>query len=677
MLRKFLRAATFAAPLTAALLACGACSTEENAGETGSEDDLTATSGGEDAPIAVPPAGTTLLDLTQPKLLEELERVGYGVGQVLGTGPARNNAELEKTSPRYASVVRDIEADLAQLLRQDPKLKTEVANFVTRIMDKGWLKASYANFELVGVVNRADQLARRGGTTCGEVRLLYRLAYNKGSSDDGRVSYSRLPFFLNAVFEVPRRNSGSLAECTDFAKKWVAPSGLADAEAYVSWLRNGPLALSGLRFMQLEVDGQVLRVPSEIKRDMGGHAEYFLRVYRPAGDGLAPAPLENTPDVERLTRDNALRAELVTYLRDHVREIDDGTIVLPEKFLATKVTSFTTYGSARIVNRPFTRLFYRDRKGSELAQVPLTGLSFVRSVEGLVTRLDQTSCVGCHGNAGSTAGFHFIGEDRLAKSHPLNVVRIPVSPHYLAERPRRRAFMQSLLAGTEPSRRQPLAIAGPSERGTVGAACLPDTQTAFSSPLGCAAGLSCELLAKNAALPLDFGQCLPARNASKKTYEKEYAGLPCLGGEVKDQADPRQDTLTTSRFACPAEMGAGYTCRPADIGVPGGLCTNLCANGNVPRDGKNELCAYAGGKEFDECAGSGDFSRCLAGAIKAGLRQACDEANPCREDYICQKFIKARATPPETPADGRGYCVPTYFLFQVRTDGHPNPTPIK
>jgi hypothetical protein len=40
--------------------------------------------------------------------------------------------------------------------------------------------------------------------------------------------------------------------------------------------------------------------------------------------------------------------------------------------------------------------------------------------------------------------------------------------------------------------------------------------------------------------------------------------------------------------------------------------------------------------------------------------RGCGEAAPCRDDYICAR----------TPAGG-GACVPPYFLFQLRVDGHP------
>ncbi len=63
------------------------------------------------------------------------------------------------------------------------------------------------------------------------------------------------------------------------------------------------------------------------------------------------------------------------------------------------------------------------------------------------------------------------------------------------------------------------------------------------------------------------------------------------------------------------------------------------------------------------------FVQCLPGAwselfvvhprqrATAGLR-ACDDQNPCRDDYVC-----ARA------AHG-GACLPPYFVFQLRVDGH-------
>ena len=50
-----------------------------------------------------------------------------------------------------------------------------------------------------------------------------------------------------------------------------------------------------------------------------------------------------------------------------------------------------------------------------------------------------------------------------------------------------------------------------------------------------------------------------------------------------------------------------------------------------------------------------------AGAFSnpAALR-ACDVDSPCRDDYICARS-----------GSERGVCLPPYFLFQLRVDGHP------
>jgi hypothetical protein len=87
----------------------------------------------------------------------------------------------------------------------------------------------------------------------------------------------------------------------------------------------------------------------------------------------------------------------------------------------------------------------------------------------------------------------------------------------------------------------------------------------------------------------------------------------------------------------------------------------------------------------------------------AGMR-ACDVAHPCRDDYICLKamgytaanghdrYEARRKAVSYDPADygqqepdaawlgrnggggdQRGICIPPYFVFQFRSDGHPAP----
>ena len=67
--------------------------------------------------------------------------------------------------------------------------------------------------------------------------------------------------------------------------------------------------------------------------------------------------LENTPDVARLQADAALRDQLATFLTERAGDVDRGVFVVPERFLATKVISYSTYGSARLANKPYTQLF--------------------------------------------------------------------------------------------------------------------------------------------------------------------------------------------------------------------------------------------------------------------------------------------------------------------------------
>jgi hypothetical protein len=81
------------------------------------------------------------------------------------------------------------------------------------------------------------------------------------------------------------------------------------------------------------------------------------------------------------------------------------------------------------------------------------------------------------------------------------------------------------------------------------------------------------------------------------------------------------------------------------------------------------------------------------------MLDTCSPSRTCREDYICQKFPaydKISARNYGNTKNGRrtnlsspdkingaairalhqaeiGFCVPTYFLFNMRLDGHPSP----
>ncbi|MET0592207.1 MAG: hypothetical protein ABW133_05880 [Polyangiaceae bacterium] len=112
-------------------------------------------------------------------------------------------------------MVRIVEADLAETARSDPNAGVSVARFSHRLFDARWLRSPAARFELVGVVNRLDRAGIIGG--CGEVRLVYRLAYT--TEHDGRALTSRLPMTVSVELStfVEARD---LREGSGRARRW-------------------------------------------------------------------------------------------------------------------------------------------------------------------------------------------------------------------------------------------------------------------------------------------------------------------------------------------------------------------------------------------------------------------------------------------------------------------------
>ncbi|MFK8252576.1 hypothetical protein [Ancylobacter terrae] len=671
-------------------------------------------------------AAEPVLDVRDPAALARLEAAGWSFADVLGVPGAATTRALGERSAAFRTLRAAVAGDVAEL-RADMQAHGRPLYEVTdgnvgRVLDLNWLASPIAAFRLAGIVNRLDRRdfvpEVEGRANCGEVRFIYRLGYDAARAAPAaqgkrlrlsptRIAASRLPFSLNVVYAVPADADGG---CAAAAARWQGAESVAAGNPEA--LLAGPLAPGRLILRQIELNAQVVRFPSGQEPGFGGQAAYLMRVFAVIGEGagmaLAPKPLENTPDVARLKADAALRAALVDYVKANLPAIDIGVFQLPAPLLATRAISWSTFGSARLANHPFAALLDE----ADLRGLDLSGLGYVRSPAGLVERLDNASCMGCH-QAGGTAGFHFFGLDDAATSD-YNRVLQGISPHYAAEQPRRAAYVAALAAGRVPNRFRPLSIAPPARWDGAAAegraadctdcphctdrppdctdrpprfepapgqmACLEEGgKAAFAAGWTCGAGAVCRVIGANKDLPMAVGQCMPA---SERGVFAGLACLACLAGAVETGPRAYQDRWKKisqiNSFAQKATVSA-YTCRPPRIGVPGGLAYRKCGAGDkafagIAKGGPMpaEICGLAGGKDFDDCAATNDFGRCYEASVVRGMRPACGAKSFCREDYMCQ------ALPAGLPGAGRidrdvGFCSPTYFLFQMRLDGHPDP----
>jgi hypothetical protein len=621
-----------------------------------------------------------VLFVEQPIVLGALEDRGYDFPGLFAVTGRSDLASLYEKSPAYAALVDLISADLVELrgeVKAGGRLLSEFTAAETgRVMDMRWLKSSAARFRLVGVVNRLDRRDfhdLRGEAGCGEMRLIYRLAYSFRKDGQTKILSSRMPFNFNAVFDLLPDASGN---CAAQVQAWEAGE---DQVVGAAWLADHPLDRASLRFRQLELNAQMVRFPSGQEPQFGGQAIYLMRIFGISGDTISELPLENTPDVARLSADTALKAELAAYIRDNEQAIDRGVYMIPDHLLARKVISYSTFGGARQVNHPFTPLY----APADFAGLDFSGNGLVRSPEALLARLDNGTCQGCH-QSGATAGFHFIGLDDKFTS-PLNRIEVGISPHLHAELPRREAYVDAVAAGREPNRFRPLSFAPAAvwkdeaiayEKADLAQPCLTDEDAVrFGNPWQCGSGAVCTPLASVDKTRIALAQCLPSPKAPMSS------GLPCLQGEVSaGSPQPFMDKFALTQFAAFAEKASpfDYTCRPPRIGVPGGMAYRQCdekdrafASFKPSAPQPAEICGLTGGKKFDECVSTGNFDQCLAGAVQRGNRSSCSAEHFCRDDYICQAF------PPDTPnvgkIKGNGFCSPTYFMFQMRIDNHTTP----
>ncbi len=585
-----------------------------------------------------------LLFIDQPQFLMELEKRGLSFSKIVtGTNQQASSNKTLYLNSFYKSIADSISTDLDDLKSKDRLLSVTMARS-HRLFNKKWLTSKAARFELVGIVNRVDRMPFAKGT-CGEVRLIYRLSY-RIKTKQGWV-HSRLPFTTNAVYWLKKQSTS----CSEIAKKWnnIKAKNRTQllAELFASDGILSPSVINVKNQKSIEVNMQSVRWPSTIRPDMGGYAEYLQRVFKrnTSRKIYQLSPLENTPDVEKLASSAALKSELKRWLKDptNLKKIDAGTVVIPERFLSRKVTSFALHGMARLANRPFDQLF----KENDFKEINYSDLQHVKSPKSLLRRLNDMSCVGCH-QGRTIAGFHFLGKDRK-ETHSVNAIFTAGSPHFVKDMPRRKQFLASLAKGQYPSLPRPFSERADSGEGGYGSHCgLSGKAGEDYRSWTCQAGYSCMSFDNNPASGI--GRCIPTKRGR--------AGDPCQVGSMQQISNPHRDKIVAAKDIGCAE---GYHCEVTQVGFPSGMCSNGC-RGLRTGEACGSIAILYG---FNQCLVKGrkPFFQCLADNVRPGSLRACDDKNPCRDDYICARI-----------EEQKGACIPPYFLFQLRVDGHPRPT---
>jgi hypothetical protein len=342
--------------------------------------------------------------------------------------------------------------------------------FDFQLFDRTQLYSRDSRFVLAGIVNRMDR-AYVSAANCGEIRLIYRLVRTDATTIGENEVSPRLPMTLNIVLKAKGDNAidagGTAITCSEIARRWLAAgdselAGAALAEKLMAM--DGPLALIRPENIdRLETNLQIAHAPKSAVRDF--RTDYLMKVfdYKSQSGTFEEAPLENQIDRERILGDQALKRDFKAWLLDstHFSELDRGTIVIPEKFLARRAIAPTPVGFGTSDLQPAFGLVEGDDATPDpvfkqadvvaaLKQAADAGVTLqnIRSAAGLERRLNDITCGGCHQTRG-IGGFHFSGVDWMA-AKPSNSTVVPASPHFFGDQIRRRDILTSLRDGTPP-----------------------------------------------------------------------------------------------------------------------------------------------------------------------------------------------------------------------------------
>lgn len=636
------------------------------------------------------------LAITHPRILETLSQRASGEG--LGLGYFMDDTKQFPPSISNLNLSRlPLMRPILDSLREEIKLYQTTGKpgdtvgvgmeFHNRLFDLRFLDFDRARFSLIGVINRMDK-AFLNPKTCGETRFIYRLSYNvEINGDKAKTVISRLPMTINLILNA--KAPESKITCQEIAKRWQTLNieGLtvsAAADAIMG--PGGPLAPE-LRhrdlLKQLELNLQLSRKAAGNEPDFGGRAVYLLKLFRWNAQQkiFQDSPLDN--QIER-----SKAAEFYAWLfqpefkSERLGQLDRGTLRIPDRFLSMRAYSVAPGALSRAINHSLFRTLSDEEINKQLREVDLTKMLNIKSAEGFKRRLSDMSCAGCHQTRG-IGGFHFIGQDpyrwkadgTMVPLYPGNAVVVPGSGHFFADLERRRALQKSLVAGELPnyamgfsSRPQEhIADRNSEGRGAFngwGAHCYVGSDPSFAR-WTCSSGNRCIQLHRSVAAP-GMGVCIS--NSGLELGEPTETGSLELKGK-----DWFSDKYTRIQ-SLPTPKGAHYSMAPQSAapgqktgGFPGGsIQMRSCAPAFMSAHPEAGCGALPAGNGFNDCLFDKNmtFPQCVKTfSVPTGMRR-CSRENPCRDDYICaESLVKG--------LEDEGVCVPPYFTFQFRVDGHP------
>jgi hypothetical protein len=425
------------------------------------------------AQCAAPERGTAITD---PYVLRALDGERFGLGRMIAPGksvdvPLTNDGLF--ALPSMAAVRTAIDGEFDRYVARH---RANLANgtigvgpsFDFQLFDRALLVSGQSRFVLAGIVNRMDR-AYVSPDSCGEIRLIYRLMHATAETGEAAAS-PRLPMTLNIVLKAKGNNAtaadAAATACSGIARRWLdaGASQLSGAELAARLnATDGPLdSIKPENIDRIETNLQIAHAPKSAARDF--RTDYLLKVFRLNAQTrvFEEAPMENQIDREKIFADAGLKREFRAWLLDpkNLADLDRGTILVPEKFLATGAVAATPVGFAPSKLQPAFGFVQADGYGNEvfgeaevvaaLKKAAARGVEFenIRSVAGFERRLNDMTCSGCHQTRG-IGGFHFPGVDWTAEK-PSNSTVVPASPHFFGDQIRRRDILTALRDGAPP-----------------------------------------------------------------------------------------------------------------------------------------------------------------------------------------------------------------------------------